>query len=140
MNDCDMKCVMIIDSELPIGVIANTSAILGVTLGKHIPKQVGDDVVDATDKTHLGIITIPIAMLKGSKDILKDLRERLYTQEFSDLVVADFSDVAQCCNVYTEYIIKAACVPEKDHTYLGVAIYGEKKKVNKLTGFMPLLR
>ncbi|AET67895.1 hypothetical protein Desor_2300 [Desulfosporosinus orientis DSM 765] len=140
MSDCNMKCVMIIDSELPIGVIANTSAILGVTLGKHIPEQIGVDVVDATDKTHLGIITIPIAMLKGNKDILRDLRERLYAPEFSDLVVVDFSDVAQCCNVYSEYIAKAACVPEIEHTYLGVVIYGEKKKVNKLTGYMPLLR
>lgn len=140
MNDYDMKCVMIIDSELPIGVIANTSAILGVTLGKQIPEQVGADVIDATEKTHLGIITMPIAMLKGNKDVLKDLRKRLYTPEFSDLVVVDFSDVAQCCNVYSEYITKAACVPEKDHTYLGVAIYGEKKKVNRLIGFMPLLR
>ncbi len=140
MNDCDMKCVMIINPELPIGVIANTSAILGVTLGKHIPEQVGDDVVDATEKTHLGIITIPIAMLKGDKDILKDLRERLYTPEFSDLVVVDFSDVAQSCNVYRDYITKSACVPEKDYSYLGIAIFGEKKKVNKLTGFMPLLR
>lgn len=87
MNDCDMKCAMILDSELPIGVIANTSAILGVTLGKHIPEQVGDDVVDATDKTHLGIITIPIVMLKGNKDILKDLRERLYNLEFSDMII-----------------------------------------------------
>jgi hypothetical protein len=53
MNDYDMKCVMVIDPELPIGVIANTSAILGVTLGKHIPKQVGDDVVDASNKMNL---------------------------------------------------------------------------------------
>lgn len=140
VSNYDMKCVMIIDSELPIGVIANTSAILGVTLGKHIPEQVGDDVADATHKTHLGIITIPISMLKGNKDILKDLRERLYAPEYGDLVVVDFSDVAQCCNVYNEYIAKAACVPEQEYTYLGLAIYGEKKKVNKLTGFMPLLR
>jgi len=140
MSDCNMKCVMIIDSELSIGVIANTSAILGVTLGKHIPEKVGNNVVDATDKTHLGIITIPITMLKGNKDILKDLRERLYDLEFSDLVVVDFSDVAQSCNVYSEYITKAAGVTAQEHTYLGVAIYGEKKKVNKLTGSMPLLR
>lgn len=57
---------MVIDSELPIGIIANTSAILGITLGKHIPEQ--------------------------------------------------------------------------EHNYFGIAIYGNKKKVNKLTGFMPLLR
>ena len=33
MNDPAMKCVMVIDSDLPAGIIANTSAILGVTLG-----------------------------------------------------------------------------------------------------------
>lgn len=140
MDDTNIKCVMIIDSELPIGVIANTSAILGVTLGKHIPEQVGVDVVDASNKTHLGIITVPIAMLKGSKTSLKELRERLYSPEFHDLVVVDFSDVAQSCNVYSEYIANAASVTEQEHTYLGIAIYGNKKKVNKLTGFMPLLR
>lgn len=140
MSDSNIKCVMVIDSELPIGIIANTSAILGITLGKHIPEQVGNDVMDATSKIHLGIITIPVAMLKGDKNILRNLRQWLYTPEFSDLVVVDFSDVAQSCNVYSEYVSKAASVPEQEHTYLGIAIYGNKKKVNKLTGFMPLLR
>lgn len=140
MNDGTMKCVMVIDAELPIGIIANTSAILGVTLGKLLPGQVGDDVVDAAGKTHPGIISIPIAMLKGSKDSLKELRKQLYRLEFSDLTVADFSDVAQCCQKYNEYIAKAASVPEEDHNYFGIAIYGNKKKVNTLTGFLPLLR
>lgn len=140
MNDINKKCVMVIDSELPAGIIANTSAILGITLGKHIPDQVGENVADATGKTHLGIITIPVAMLKGDKKTLKALRERLYSPEFGDLVVVDFSDVAQSCNIYSEYTAKAASIPENEHTYLGAAIYGDKKKINSLTGFMPLLR
>ncbi len=135
-----MKCVMIIDSELPMGIIANTSAILGGTLGKHIPEQIGSDVIDASGQPHLGIITIPVTMLRGDKVILKDLRDRLYSSEFTDLIVVDFSDVAQSCNVYSEYISKASITTEQDHNYFGIAIYGNKKKVNKLTGFMPLLR
>ncbi len=140
MNNSDMKCVMIINSELPIGIIANTSAILGITLGKHVPEQIGEDVLDATKNSHLGIITIPVTMLKGDTDILKDLRKSLYDSEFSDLLVVDFSDVAQGCNIYSEYAAKAATVPEQEHNYFGIAIYGSKKKVNKLTGFMPLLK
>lgn len=140
MSDSTVKCVMIIDSELPSGIVANTSAILGITMGKHIPGQVGEDVTDASGQTHLGIITIPVTMLRGDKTILKDLRERLYNPEFADLIVADFSDVAQTCNVYSEYIAKAGITTEQDHNYFGIAIYGNKKKVNKLTGFMPLLR
>ena len=140
MNTNSKKCVMIIDSELPVGVIANTSAILGVTLGKHFPEQVGEDVADATGKMHLGIITIPIAILKESKESLKKLREQLYGPEYGDLVVVDFSDVAQGCNIYSEYVAKAASVPEEDRTYMGIAIFGDKKKVNSLTGALSLLR
>lgn len=140
MSDSNRKCVMIIDAELPTGIVANTSAILGITLGKHIPEQVGDDVIDASNLSHLGIITIPVTILRGDKEILKDLRQRLYGSEFSDLVVVDFSDVAQGCNIYSEYVAKATTTSEQDHNYFGIAIYGNKKKVNKLTGFMPLLR
>ena len=64
------KCVMIIDPELPTGVIANTTAILGMTLGKRFPEQVGNDVTDASEKTHLGIITVPVPILKGSREML----------------------------------------------------------------------
>lgn len=140
MSDSAMKCVMIIDSELPLGIMANTSAILGSTLGKHIPEQIGSDVIDASGQSHLGIITIPITMLRGYKVILKELRDRLYSSEFKDLIVVDFSDVAQSCNIYSEYISKASITTEQDHNYFGIALYGNKKKVNKLTGFMPLLR
>ena len=140
VNTSDTKCVMVIDGELPVGVAANTSAILGVTLEKAIPQQVGKDVTDGTGKIHPGIITIPIALLKGSRELLKQLRERLYSPEFADLVVSDFSDVAQGCNVYSEYMDKAASTLEDEYTYLGIALYGSKKKVNKLTGFLPLLR
>lgn len=140
MSDSAKKCVMVIDAELPLGVIANTSAILGVTLGKQVPEQVGPNVLDASHKTHLGIISIPVAMLKGNQESLKMLREKLYNEEFSNLVAVDFSDVAQSCNIYSEYVAKAASVQEEKHNYLGIAIYGDKKKVNKLTGFLPLLR
>lgn len=140
MSDSTMKCVMVIDSELPIGIMANTSAILGITLGKYIPEQIGADVADASGLSHLGIITIPVTMLSGSRAILKDMRERLYNPEFADLIVVDFSDVAQSCNIYSEYIAKASITTEHDHNYYGIAIYGSKKKVNKLTGFMPLIR
>lgn len=30
------KCVMVIDEQLPLGLIANTAAIMGITLGKEM--------------------------------------------------------------------------------------------------------
>ena len=42
------KCVMIIDEQLPIGLVANTAAILGATLGKLFPEGIGEDIYDST--------------------------------------------------------------------------------------------
>lgn len=140
MKEKDIKCVIVINENLPLGIIANTASILSITLGKYVPELVGEDVVDASGKTHLGITTIPVPILKGNKEILRDLREKLYTTDFQDMVVVDFSDVAQSCNVYSQYIEKASSTLEEEHTYFGLTICGNKKKVNKLTGSMPLLR
>ncbi|KMZ53368.1 DUF2000 domain-containing protein [Dorea sp. D27] len=134
----NQKCVMVIDEALPSGIAANTAGIMGITLGRHIPEAVGPDVRDKNGRTHLGIIAVPVPILKASADKIKEIREQLYAPEFSDLTVVDFSDVAQSCNVYDEFIEKAAGAD--GFTYYGIGICGRKKAVNKLTGNLPLLR
>ena len=86
------------------------------------------------------IIEFPVPILKGNAESIKAIRERLYEPDFSDLTVVDFSDLAQGCKTYDEFIEKMKEVSEIDLNYLGIAICGSKKKVNKLTGSMPLLR
>ncbi|MGL6199393.1 MAG: DUF2000 domain-containing protein [Lachnospiraceae bacterium] len=134
------KCVMVIDENLPLGIIANTAAIMGITMGKQMPEVVGADVTDQTGNSHLGIIEFPVPILKGSPEMIKEIREKLYHPEFQDLSVVDFSDLAQGCKTYEEFIEKMKSVPESSLQYFGLAICGAKKKVNKLTGSMPLLR
>lgn len=140
MNGQNEKCVMILDETLPLGLLANTAAIMGITLGRQMPEVVGVDVADQTGKTHLGIIAFPVPVLRGNAQSIRAIRERLYTAEFSDLTAVDFSDLAQGCKGYDEFIRKMADTPEQALSYLGIAICGSKKKVNQLTGSMPLLR
>lgn len=140
MNVHDEKCVMILDERLPLGIMANTAAILGITLGKAMPEVVGADVTDKTGREHAGIIQFPVPILKGDTESIKVLRERLYEPEFSDVTVVDFSDLAQGCKTYDEFIEKMKDAPERDLNYFGIAMCGVKKKINKLTGQMPLLR
>lgn len=140
MNLQNEKCVMVIDENLPLGIIANTAAIMGITLGKKMPEVVGADVYDRTGNRHLGIIEFPVPILKGNADMIKTIREKLYEQSFSDLTVVDFTDLAQGCKTYDEFIEKMKEVPEIDLNYFGIAICGAKKKVNQLTGSMALLR
>ncbi len=134
------KCVMVIDESLPLGIIANTAAIMGITLGKKMPEVVGADVIDQSGNEHLGIIEFPVPILRGSPEIIKQIREKLYQPEFQELTAVDFSDLAQGCKTYDEFIDKMGRVPESTLRYYGVAICGAKRKVNQLTGSMPLLR
>lgn len=134
------KCVMVIDERLPLGLIANTAAILGITLGKVMPEVVGADVTDRTGNRHLGIIAFPVPILKGAPDTIQAIRQKLFQPEFQDLTAVDFSDLAQSCLTYEDYTTKMAETPESTLQYLGLAICGAKKKVNKLTGSLPLLR
>ena len=134
------KCVMVIDKNLPLGLIANTAAIMGITLGKKMPEVVGADVADRSGNEHLGIIEFPVPILRGSTEDIKEIREKLYQPEFVDLTVVDFSDLAQGCKTYSEFIEKMGRVDESSLQYFGVAICGAKKKVSKLTGNLPLLR
>lgn len=134
------KCVMILDEHLPSGLLLNTAAIMGITLGKQMPEVVGFNVADRDGNEHLGIIEFPVPILRASPEKLREIRSRLYQPEFQDLTAIDFSDLAQGCKTYEEFSEKMAATQEQALTYFGIAICGAAKKVNRLTGSLPLLR
>lgn len=140
MNVENEKCVIVVDENLPLGIIANTAAILGITMGMKMPDVVGEDVIDSDGNPHMGIIQFPVPILKGNTEILKSIRTKLFDPQFSELTVVDFSDLAQGCKTYDEFIGKMANTSEGKLNYIGIAICGNKKQINKLTGNMPLLR
>ncbi len=140
MNIENEKCVIIVDENLPLGSIANVAAILGITMGMKIPNIVGNDVLDLEGNPHIGIIQFPVPILKGNTKILKTLRTKLFEPQFAELTVVDFSDLAQGCKTYDEFIGKMANTSEIKLNYIGIAMCGNKKQINKLTGNMLLLR
>jgi len=140
MNWQNEKCVMLIDESLPRGIAANTAAIMGITLGKELPGIVGADITGQDGCKHLGIIEFPVPILRGSPEEIKRIREMLYRPDFQDLTVVDFSDLAQSCKTYDEFTEKMSFISESALQYFGIAICGPKKKINKLTGSMPLLQ
>ena len=140
MSTEENKCVMIIDSNLPLGLIANTSAILGITLGHKLDSIIGEDLMDASQTKHHGITNIPIPILNGSPATIHELLGKIKKNAWHDLVIVDFSNTAQTCKDYQIYKEKVQSLPSAMFQYLGIGIYGSSRKINKLTGNMPLLR
>lgn len=135
-----MKCVILIDESLPLGLIANSASVLSLTLGKKVDGLIGFDLEDIQERIHAGITTIPIPILKSNKKELKELRELLFDDKYKDCFVVDFSNAAQTTKTYEDYSEAISNTPIDDLEYLGIAIYGPKKIVNKLVGSIGLLR
>ena len=132
------KVVIILDEKLPIGLLANASAVLAMTLGKAVEDIIGDSIVDASGNSHLGITKKVLPILKASKEDLN--RICLEAKKEVDLFVVDFSDIAQRSKNYQDYTSQLQISKPEEINYLGIAIYGDKKKVNKLSGSLALLR
>lgn len=85
------KCVMVLDEALPLGVIANTAGIMGLTLGKHIPETIGPKVLDKSGCVHLGIIQIPVPVLKADRGKIKEIRQPALTEISIRQILSIFS-------------------------------------------------
>jgi hypothetical protein len=134
------KTVMIINGQLPLGLIANTTAVLGISLGKLFTDIIGKDILDADGEIHPGITAKAIPILASTRDEIKTIRDRLYRGKDPEIVTVDFSETAQRCLDYDNYINRMANLPCAEIYYLGICLYGPAKKINRLTGNLRLLR
>ena len=132
------KYVIVIDSELSAGPAANTAAVLSSTVGRVVEGIIGPDLIDRSGERHLGITTVPIAVLKADGERIRTIRAK--AAESNRLILVDFSDVAQVCTHYDDYLEKLAATPSEDLNYLGIALFGDSKAVTRLTGNLGLLR
>lgn len=132
------KCVFILDEALPAGLAANTAAVLALTLGRMVESLVGPDVCDASGERHIGITTMTLPMLRADAQTLQTIRAR--AADSADILIVDFCDVAQRTKTYEDYTRQLAETPSDQLKYLGLALYGRRDSIAKLTGSLPLLR
>ena len=134
------KCVLIIDNAQPTGIIANTASVLSITLGKEVDGIVSHDIYDKQGEKHMGITQMPIPILGTSRDRIKEIRKHLLSLDTTDLILVDFSNIAQQSKTYDNYESVMLTTDENEIEYVGIAICGDKKIVNKATGNLSLIR
>lgn len=135
----DTKCVLIIDDSLPLGVIANTAAVLAASLGRLYPEMIGEDLRDHQGQVHEGITTLALPILKGTPALLKTLRAQLLQSEPA-LLVVDLIRATRTTRSYAEYAAVLAQGPDAAIQYQGLGLLGERTAVTRLTGNLGLLR
>jgi hypothetical protein len=137
MQPEDAKLVLVIDPLLPLGVIANASALLSISIGKYLQENLGPDIFDATGLLHRGVFDRAITVLAATPRNIASLHSA-GTQ--TDLVLVGLTTHAQEAHTYAEYSRTLSASTTENLNYLGIAICGCRKSVTKLTGSLPLLR
>ncbi len=124
-----MKCVMIVNEDLPRGIIANTTAALGISLASNESNLIGSNLLDGNGREHKGITNVPIPILALTANEVKDLYDKLLDGDDKDLRVIGFNDVAQKSHHYEDYAIKLEKSSKDDIGYLGMCFMVRKKRI-----------
>jgi hypothetical protein len=133
------KCSIIVDEELPPGLVANTVGVIAMALGKLAPEAMGRDGIDQDGKRHQGLAWMGVTVLRGNKEAIADIFTRVGESD-TDLYIVDCPVVAQATRDYDEYLEMLSRQGRSELRLSGIGLYGNSKKIAKLTGNLPLLR
>ncbi len=130
------KAAIVINPDLPIGILANAVACIASGLfldGKDLvgPEIKGDKVI------YIPITKIPILILKPGKSNLRELCKQAQTMNLKYMA---FTKDAQSTTDYGEYTKSVAGLPLESVNLLGLGIVGSTKLINSLVGSLPMLR
>lgn len=132
-----MRCVAVIDAALPVGKAANAAAVMALTMGQRQPHLAGAPLIDQAGNAHPGLIPIGIPVLGAPCDDLATIRDKALS---AGLEVVDFPAQGQETTDYEAFRRMVAETPPEAIRYLGVMLYGEKKRVSRLVGKYRLLK
>ncbi|GAA2830696.1 DUF2000 domain-containing protein [Crossiella cryophila] len=133
-----IKWVMVVDAELPAGLIANATACLGAVIGRALPNVLGPDAKDGSGTIHPGLPWLGCPILAADATALARIRAKALDRP--DILIADMSELAQNGRVYDEYQDTLATTDAEDIRYRALAIVGPRNRVDKLVGGLSLLR
>lgn len=131
-----MKSAIIINPDLPSGLLAN--AIACITSGLFLEgKNLVGEKIEGKDISYIPITKIPILILKPGQQSLVELCEQA---QKLNLKYMAFTKEAQSTTDYAQYTERVAGKDLMSVTLLGLGVVGENKEINSLVGSLPMLR
>ncbi|MFD6952151.1 MULTISPECIES: DUF2000 domain-containing protein [unclassified Nocardiopsis] len=131
------KIVVVLRQGLEPALAANAGAVLGLALGGRLENSLAADGKDADGGVHAGLNPHPVPTLVASGEQLRRLKAGADEQ---GLTVVGFNEVARRSRDYMEYLDALATTQSRDVEYVGLALLGPRKDVNRLTGKLELMR
>jgi hypothetical protein len=132
------KWVVVVDRELPVGLMVNAAACLSAAVGQLRPEVLGPVGVDGSGHQHQPLPFIGCAILGADAATLHRVRSRAAARPA--LMVVDMPQAAQQATAYSEYLATLAATPHDELRYYAVGVVGPRNQVDKVVGGLTLLR
>ena len=135
----DIRLAIVINPDLPLGLIANTAGAIAIGLGAKFPGLAARQLVDRQERAIDISSNLPVPILQADAETIGLLLLKALPQQ-DERAIVPFPAFARSLHDYREY---EATFPGRDlseETIDGLGIVGPLKWVKSLTGSLKLLR
>ena len=125
------KCVFILSEKLSPGQALNCTALLGSSLGGQYPGLIGENYKDADGVFHLGLLSLPVVILKTREEELIQIRHNALELENTKCI--DLTNVSQEAMKYKELVERASKTRFSAFKYIALSLFGDSGEISDLT-------
>lgn len=134
-----IRIAVVVNPELPPGLLANTVAAVSIGLGARIPDLGGDRLTDRAGRDIDVSANRPVPILAADAETLRALTLKA-TAHDGALAVVPFPAFARSLHAYADYARAFPACDLAGETIDGLALAGPEKAIRSLTGALRLLR
>lgn len=135
----DHRLAIVVNPDLPLGLLANTVGAIGIGLGARLPWLGNRPLTDADGRIIDDSSILPVPILAASSEVIQALMLKAMPRADDSALVA-FPAFSRALHDYREY---EALLPDKrlaEEAIDGLGLCGPSKWVKSLTGSLRLLR
>ncbi len=135
----DSRLAIVVNPELPLGLLANTVGAIGIGLGARLPWLGNRPLTDADGRTVDDSSILPVPILAAGPEAIGALLLKAMPRG-GDSALVVFPAFSRSLHDYRDY---EAQLPDKhlaDEVIDGIGLCGPAKLVKSLTGSLRLLR
>ncbi len=134
-----LRVAVIVNPELPPGLLANTVAAVSIGLGARVPGLAGAKLADREGRGIDVSSNRPVPILAADAETLRALTLKALGHAEA-LAVVPFPAFARSLHVYADYERELPARDLAAETIDGLGLVGPEKAVRSLTGALRLLR
>ncbi|WP_176393727.1 MULTISPECIES: DUF2000 domain-containing protein [Yersinia] len=134
-----MRIAIIVNPELPVGLIANTTSAVGIGLAAKFPQLAGTTLSDSVGKEIDVSSKLPVPILQANASQIREVLLKALAAPHERAIVP-FPAFARSMHSFQDYEETFPSRSLSDEPLDGLGLAGPEKWVRSLTGALKLLR